>query len=142
MKAYRAFDETGNETLDLNNAFRVELHPIIEAYMLSDGLLSHSFNNLLFGATNGFSDKYKGTPLVVEEARHRQRIQDIMNSNTPDQLKQAQLSRENETHQKTKDEIYIKSTAARLGDEFKRTVIGGAIRTPYAQGLKYGVSDT
>lgn len=142
MKAYRAFDEAGNEISDLNNAFRVELHPIIEAYMLSDGLLSHSFNNLLFGATNGFSDKYKGTPLAVEEARHRQRIQDIMNSNTPDQLKQAQLARENETHQKTKDEIYIKSTAARLGDEFKRTVIGGAIRTPYAQGLKYGVSDT
>lgn len=140
MKAYIAFDENGNE-VDISKASRVELHPIIEAYMLSDGLLSNSFNELLFGATNGFANKYKGTALKEEELRHTHTLNQINHdAKLSIAQKRALIDDENERYAINKDQIYIEFTAAQLGDEFKRTVLGGAIRTPYAQGLKYGVS--
>lgn len=137
--------KNGQITTDLDSADDIELHPIIEAYMLSDGLLSEQFNELLFGTTNGFSDKYKGTSLEEEELRHAQALKEIENDvNLKDpskqNLKQLKIQQEETKHIKAKDLIFIQSTAAKLGDQFKRTVLAGAIRTPYTPGLKYGIS--
>lgn len=139
MQAFVA-KKDGKITTDLDNADDIKLHPIIEAYMLADGLLSEQFNELLFGATNGFSDKYKGESLEAEEIRHEQamKVLDLLPDTDP--MKKVRIAQEETRHIKRKDQIFIESTAAKLGDQFKRTVLAGAIRTPYTQGLKYGVS--
>lgn len=139
MQSFVAYKD-GQITDDLNNADKIELHPIIEAYMLSDGLLSEQFNELLFGATNGFADKYKGISLEEEEIRHEQEMAKLDSLPDNDSTKQMRIAQEEKLHIKRKDSIFIQSTAAKLGDQFKRTVLAGAIRTPYTQGLKYGVS--
>ena len=120
MKAVRVFDEFGNELiLDTdakieaafkNDGIRVELHPILTGYMLTDQLLSQSFVELLAGSTNSFTGKVELDP-----------ISDTMSI-------------------KDKLDAYERYIASNLSDEFKRTVLAGAIKTPYAQGKKYGVS--
>lgn len=150
MKTFRVFDSKGNEIEDSQNRVdevfdgdvTVELHPIIEAYMLSDALLSNSFNDVLFGATNGFSDKGIGNweTLRTIDARHQQNVKAIKSKNLSKNIERLQLASEDARYRREKAKRFALATGSRLGDEFKRTVIGGAIRTSYAQGLKYGIS--
>ena len=155
MKAFRVLDSKGNEITDFdspgqldklfNGDYNIELHPIVEAYMLSDALLSNSFNEIAFGTTNGFTDKGINdkdlVPLRVIDQNHFQKVNEIKAKKLDKNIEALQLAAEAARYRREKAVRFARATASRLGDEFKRTIIAGGIRTPYAQGLKYGVSD-
>lgn len=118
-KTVKPFIATKNGKLcSVEEADNIRLHPIIEAYMYANAYLSQPTNDMMFGTTNGFANKYTGENLY-----------DLEHKGLSDsELKAKRFN------------IYTKFEAAKLLDETKRTVIAGAVRTPYAQGLRYGVS--
>lgn len=115
------------ETTDIDNADTVELHPIIEAYMYANALLNGALNDIAFGPTNGFANKYDGESLRTAENNPL-----YVNEENETQLKQKATARFN---------VFIHYEAAKLLDETKRTVFAGAVKAPYALGLKYGVAN-
>jgi hypothetical protein len=120
IKSFILNDSDENATID--TAEEVELHPVLEAYMLANAYFSQSFNEVAFGATNGFANKYKGQSLKSLEEMYRN------GAISEDEFERSRFN------------IFVKFQGAKLVDETKRTVHAGAVKTPYAQGMKYGVS--
>lgn len=156
MKAVRVLDKNGvelelysdadikaalyNKDGSINSDNTVLLHPIIEAHQLAHQLLSMSFVELLMGSTNSFTGKWNGPSIHDINVDYNAKVTEIEQSDNTDVIKNLNLAKEKARVTKLKLDAFLRYVASNLSDEFKRTVLAGAVKTPYAQGKKYGVS--